>query len=115
MVSRGKWWRMPDLDDSSLDLSRSIGGLTVDSQSRQVWVDGAGVELTRTEFDLLDVLSSAPRVAFSRHRLIELVWGANWFGDEHLVDVNVSSLRRKLGSPAVIATVRGVGYRMGAG
>jgi DNA-binding response OmpR family regulator len=92
-----------------------LGGLTVDAQSRQVWVDGAGVELSRTEFDLLDALIGAPRVAFTRHRLIELVWGANWLGDEHPVDVHVSSLRRKLGNADYIRTVRGVGYRMGAG
>ena len=54
-------------------------------------------------------------MAFPRRRLIERVWGADWFGDEHLVDVHISNLRRKLGSPRFIATVRGVGYRMGAG
>ena len=60
-----------------------------------------------------------PRVAFSRAQLLERVWGENWFGDDHLVDVHISNLRRKLAddprSPDFVCTVRGVGYRMGAG
>ncbi len=77
------------------------------------------LELTRIEFDLLDTLTAEPRVAFSRKQLLERVWGENWFGDDHLVDVHVSNLRRKLAddprSPDFVCTVRGVGYRMGAG
>jgi DNA-binding response OmpR family regulator len=77
------------------------------------------VELTRTEFDLLATLSARPRVAFSRHQLIEAVWNESWIGDEHLVDVHIGHLRRKLGDgPAThrfVRTVRGVGYRMGEG
>ena len=69
--------------------------------------------------DLLDVLSSNPRMAFSREKLLEKVWGRDWFGDDHVVDVHVSNLRKKLGddpsSPHYIRTVRGVGYRMGGG
>ena len=77
------------------------------------------LELTRIEFDLLDTLTAEPRVAFSRAQLLERVWGPNWFGDDHLVDVHVSNLRRKLAddprAPDFVCTVRGVGYRMGAG
>ncbi len=65
---------------------------------------------------MLDVLSAEPRAAFSRARLLELVWG-EWFGDEHVVDVHIANLRRKLGDDAnqhrFVRTVRGVGYRMG--
>jgi DNA-binding response OmpR family regulator len=98
---------------------RSFGSLTVDPLAREVMLNGASLELTRIEFDLLDTLSAEPRVAFSRAQLLERVWGPNWFGDDHLVDVHVSNLRRKLAddprSPDFVSTVRGVGYRMGPG
>ena len=80
---------------------------------------GEPVELTRTEFDVLDALSAQPRLAFSRRQLVDAVWGPGWVGDDHLVDVHVGHVRRKLGddpaSPRYLLTVRGVGYRMGTG
>ncbi|TAL23184.1 MAG: response regulator transcription factor [Frankiales bacterium] len=98
---------------------RSIGDLEIDVAGREVRVGGAPVELTRTEFDVLQALSARPRLAFSRRQLIEAVWGDNWVGDEHLVDVHIGHVRRKLGDdadrPRFIRTVRGVGYRMGDG
>ena len=78
----------------------------------------AEVELTRTEFDLLNVLSARPGLAFTRRQLIDAVWGEDWVGDEHLVDVHIGHLRRKLdpaGRAVFVETVRGVGYRMGPG
>ena len=98
---------------------RRFGSLTLDPLAREVTLDGTTLELTRIEFDLLNTFTAEPRVAFSRAQLLERVWGPNWFGDDHLVDVHVSNLRRKLAddprSPDVVCTVRGVGYRMGAG
>jgi DNA-binding response OmpR family regulator len=94
--------------------ARVVGDLVLDPVARTVVVAGRAVELTRTEFDLLAALTARPRAAFGRRQLIEEVWGADWFGDEHLVDVHVAHLRRKLGddpsSPRYIRTVRGVGY-----
>ena len=99
--------------------ARSFGSLTIDPLAREVMLEGTPLELTRIEFDLLDTFTAEPRVAFSRAQLLERVWGPNWFGDDHLVDVHVSNLRRKLAddprSPDFVCTVRGVGYRMGAG
>ena len=99
--------------------TRQFGELVIDPLAREVRRGGALVELTRLEFDLLDTLSESPRIAFSRAQLLERVWGPNWFGDEHVVDVHIANLRRKLGddgsAPRFILTVRGVGYRMGAG
>ena len=63
------------------------------------------MELTRTEFDLLAALSARPRLAFSRRALIDAVWSEDWVGDEHLVDVHVGHLRRKLGDDPVAAPV----------
>jgi len=98
---------------------RTIGDLSLDTQSRQVTVGQTPVELTRTEFDLLDALTERPKLAYSRRQLIERVWGPDWVGDEHLVDIHIAHIRAKLGDdPATaryVLTVRGIGYRMGAG
>ena len=97
----------------------TFGPLAIDIGAREVRVDGATVDLTRTEFDLLATLAAHPRLVYTRRRLIESVWGENWVGDEHLVDVHIGHLRRKIGDDAdsgrFVRTVRGVGYRMGDG
>ena len=98
---------------------RRFGALTIDPAAREVTVGDRAVHLTRTEFDVLDVLSGQPRQAFSRRQLVERVWDSQWTGDEHLVDIHVGNLRRKLGddpqAARYVLTVRGVGYRMGPG
>ena len=103
-------------DDAVL---RTFGPLVVDPLAREVSLDGEPIALTRTEFDLLATLSERPRMAFSREQLIEAVWGGAWVGDEHLVDVHIGHLRKKLSddanNPRFVRTVRGVGYRMGTG
>jgi DNA-binding response OmpR family regulator len=99
---------------------RVFGSLVVDAAAHEVTLEGEPVRLTKTEFDLLDILSGRPRVAFTRRMLLEKVWDTGeWAGGEHLVDVHVAHLRRKLGDDAregrYIRTIRGVGYRMGEG
>ncbi|MBZ5736403.1 response regulator transcription factor [Nocardioides sp. TRM66260-LWL] len=83
--------------------------------TREIWVDDRDVALTRTEFDLLATLAAAPRRVFTRRQLVDDVWGEGWGGDEHIVDVHITHLRRKISddatSPRFIDTVRGVGYR----
>jgi DNA-binding response OmpR family regulator len=97
----------------------SIGGLRLNLDAREVDVDGERALLTRLEFDVLATLASRPGIVFSRPALIRAVWGEGWVGDEHLVDVHVLHVRRKLGDTAqeqrFVRTVRGVGYRMGPG
>jgi DNA-binding response OmpR family regulator len=92
-----------------------FGGLVVDGDGRTVKVDGEEAELTAIEFDLLRVLSSRPGFVFSRSRLLERVWGENYYGSDHVVDVHVANLRRKIeptpSAPVYVQTVRGVGYR----
>jgi DNA-binding response OmpR family regulator len=99
--------------------SREFGSMSIDVAGRQVFVEGEPVVLTRTEFDVLSALSSQPGMVLSRRQLLEAVWGDNWVGNDHLVDVHVGHLRRKLGDdpaePRYVVTVRGVGYRMGTG
>jgi DNA-binding response OmpR family regulator len=98
---------------------RHIGRVIIDTDAREVYVDGVEVDLTPLEFDLLQTLAAMPRVVLTRTKLLELVWGPDWFGDDHVLDVHISSLRRKIGddpqSPRFIQTVRGVGYRIGDG
>jgi len=98
---------------------RVFGAVSIDVAARKVQLDGEAVALTRTEFDLLEVLSGRPKQVFSRRQLIDAVWDQTWVGDEHLVDVHVGHLRRKLGddpsSPRYVRTVRGFGYGMGDG
>jgi DNA-binding response OmpR family regulator len=95
---------------------RRVGDLAIDVGAREVRAGEERVELTRTEFDLLAILTDHPKQVLTRAQLLERVWGADWFGDDHVVDVHMSSLRRKLGddprSPRYIRTVRGVGYRL---
>jgi len=93
----------------------SYGGLTIDAGRREVHIDGAPVELTALEFDLLAALAAAPGRVYSRRQLLERVWGWDHVGDERVVDVHVRNLRRALGDaathPSFVGTVRGVGYR----
>lgn len=95
--------------------SFSFDGLTIDPGGREVRVGGEAVNLTALEFDLLATLASRPGFVFSRSRLLERVWGQDYFGGEHVVDVHVANLRKKLGDdharPRYVETVRGVGYR----
>ena len=97
----------------------TIGDLSIDVEAREVRIAEHLVPLTRTEFDVLSTLASRPNAVFSRSALIEEVWGGNWVGDEHLVDVHVLHVRQKLGDTAerqqYVRTIRGVGYRMGTG
>jgi len=83
-----------------------------------VSVDGSPVSLTTTEFDLLATLVSDPGVVVPRARLLDRVWGAEFVADDHLVDVHIGNLRRKLGddpaAPRFVETIRGVGYRLRA-
>lgn len=99
--------------------TRHFGALAIDIPGRQVFLNSDPIPLTRTEFDILAALSSRPGVVWSRRQLIDAVWGEPWVGNDHLVDVHVGHLRRKLGDdpsdPRFVFTVRGVGYRMGAG
>lgn len=104
--------RRPRTTGTDLPSQRTFGELSVDPAARTAHVAGRPVTLTRTEFDLLDTLTRQPRVVLTRQQLIEHVWGPGWHGDEHLVDVHVANLRRKLGGQRYIHTVRGVGYRM---
>lgn len=92
----------------------TFGSLTIDPAAREVRVYETVVPLTKLEHELLAALAASPNAVITRERLRERVWGDNWYGDGHVVDVHMSKLRKKLaaaGAEDVIATVRGVGYK----
>ncbi|GAB2789934.1 response regulator transcription factor [Streptomyces sp. NPDC054796] len=89
-----------------------LGAVTIELPTRQVHVDGDAVALTRKEFDLLALLAQRPGVVFRREQIISEVWRTSWEGTGRTLEVHVASLRSKLRLPALIETVRGVGYRL---
>jgi DNA-binding response OmpR family regulator len=80
--------------------------------SMDVTVSGAQIELTTKEFDLLACFLEHPGIVLSREKLLDLVWGMTYPGGTRTVDVHVAQLRRKLGDPDTIRTVRGAGYKL---
>jgi two-component system response regulator RegX3 len=101
-------------DMPSGDAVQVLGALTVDRRARKVLVDGAEVALSPKEFDLLALLAEDPGAVVTRQTILEEVWDPHWYGPTKTVDVHVASLRRKLGKPDWIETVRLVGLRLGA-
>ncbi|NUR29425.1 MAG: response regulator transcription factor [Catenulispora sp.] len=91
------------------------GPLRVDTAGRTVEVDGCPVALARKEFDLLALLARRPGVVFRREQILAEVWNSSWDGTGRTLEVHVASLRGKLGTPDLIETVRGVGYRLRGG
>lgn len=89
-----------------------IGSVRIELPTRRVSVDGQEVQLTRKEFDLLALLAQRPGVVFRREQIISEVWRTSWEGTGRTLEVHVASLRSKLRLPALIETVRGVGYRL---
>lgn len=98
-----------------IEATSEAGRVVVNRSRRSVTVDGAGVELTTKEFDLLAVLAEEPGRAVPRQELFSRVWDPVWIGTGKTLDVHVASLRKKLGDPTLVETVRGVGYRLADG
>ena len=87
----------------------SLGGVTIDPESRRVTANGQEAALTLKEFELLYTLMSSPGVVFTRDRLLSEIWGTDYDGETRTVDVHVRTLRQKLGEAgSVICTVRGL-------
>jgi len=91
-----------------------VGDLLVDTRARRALLGQRELKLTAKEFDLLAALAAEPGAAVTRRKLFENVWESHWFGSTKTIDVHVASLRRKLGDPGWIETVRGVGFRLRA-
>ncbi len=92
----------------------SIGDeFDIDISRREVRLKGQPVALATREFDLIAYLATNQGIALSRQQLLDGVWGADWYGDDRTVDVHVRQLRKKLGDELPLATVWGIGYRLG--
>jgi len=89
-----------------------VGAMSIDPRTRRVTVAGEEVSLTRKEHDLLAFLAEDPGGVRSRDDILRSVWDEHWYGPTKTLDVHVASLRRKLGDPTLIETVRGVGFRL---
>ena len=89
-----------------------VGELEVDPRARRVRVGGRELDLTPKEFDVLVMLARDPGAVVSRRSLLDEVWETSWYGSSKTIDVHVAALRRKLGDPGWIETVRGVGFRL---
>ena len=98
--------------DPAPDPPHDPGPLVVDRRTRQVWVGDSPVLLTPKEFDLLALLSEDPGAVYSRQQILDRVWDPHYDGPTKTLDVHVAALRRKLGHPAWIRTLRGVGFRL---
>ncbi|OEV08922.1 DNA-binding response OmpR family regulator [Streptomyces sp. Amel2xB2] len=99
-------------ESAPADSTLRVGAVTIELPTRQVCVDGTAVSLTRKEFDVLALLAQRPGVVFRREQIISEVWRTSWEGTGRTLEVHVASLRSKLRLPALIETVRGVGYRL---
>ncbi|MFE4859763.1 response regulator transcription factor [Streptomyces sp. NPDC056670] len=102
----------PGARPESAETELRFGRVGIELPTRRVSVDGEGVQLTRKEFDLLALLAQRPGVVFRREQIISEVWRTSWEGTGRTLEVHVASLRSKLRMPALIETVRGVGYRL---
>lgn len=102
--------RLQQKTGQNQDHVKVYAGLRIDFKSRQVWKDGQLIDLTTTEFEILQVLSNHRGMVLSREQLLEKVWGQDYYGEIRVVDVHVGHVRKKIGE-GFIATVRGVGYR----
>ncbi|MFI1160335.1 response regulator transcription factor [Streptomyces sioyaensis] len=89
-----------------------IGSLTIDRRGRQVHLQRAPVALAPKEFDLLAYLADDPGAVCTRQQILDTVWEPNYFGPTKTLDVHIAALRRKLGDPAWIDNIRGVGFRL---
>jgi two-component system, OmpR family, response regulator RegX3 len=96
----------------SVEGPQRLGRLELDRRQRQVRLNGVEVTLTAKEFDLLALLAEDPGAVLEREQILAQVWDRHWFGPTKTLDVHVASLRKKLGDPGWIETVRGVGFRL---
>lgn len=93
--------------------TQTVGPLTIDRRAQRVFVDGDEIQLTAKEFDLLSYLAQSPGAVCRRQDIMNDVWDTNWYGTTKTVDAHIAALRKKLGQPEWIESVRGVGFRLG--
>jgi DNA-binding response OmpR family regulator len=93
---------------------QQVGRLSIDRRTQRVHVDGSEIALTAKEFDVLAYLAEDPGAVRRRSEILEHVWEGHWYGATKTVDAHVAAIRKKLGDPAWVEAVRGVGFRLGS-
>jgi DNA-binding response OmpR family regulator len=91
---------------------QTLDGVEIDRRVRTVRSQGNVVACTPKEYGILEFLTRDPGKVITRQELLDGVWGPHWYGATKMIDVHVASLRRKLGAPEFIETLRGVGFRI---
>ncbi len=104
--------RTSGISPSGTDTPLEVGALSVDSRARRAFVGEEELTLTPKEFDVLAYLAKDPGTAHRRETILQDVWDMNWYGSTKTLDAHVAALRKKLGDPRWIESVRGVGFRL---
>ncbi len=105
--------RVEIYDGNAPQTSLQIKGLTIKFKAREVFCDGRKIDLTRTEFDILQLLATHRNQVFSKGQIYQQVWKDSYLDNEDVVNTHINRLRRKLGSSKdCIETLWGIGYRM---
>jgi DNA-binding response OmpR family regulator len=112
LVARVRAVARRTVDEPQPQGPQRIGSLEIDRRTRRVHVEDREVALAPKEFDLLSLLAEDPGAVVSRQRIMDEVWDPHWYGPTKTLDVHVASLRKKLGDPGWIETVRSVGFRV---
>jgi DNA-binding response OmpR family regulator len=101
-------------EDEAVDVKvRELSGLSVDTRTQRVTLNGEDIHLTPKEFELVVYLSADPGAVYRRQDILHDVWDTNWYGTSKTLDAHVAAIRKKLGAPSWIESVRGVGFRFG--
>lgn len=107
--------RIRDFEHAYGKKIRAFGNVRLELDQRSVEVRGAAVDLTKTEFDILAVMSASPSRVFSRQELAEAIWDEEWHDNDHRIEAHMSRLRKKIneaGAEDLLVAIRGVGYRL---
>jgi len=97
---------------SGMTRTQNFGGLSINPASRTVYVDGEKAEMTPKEYELLFYLVENRNIALSRDKLLQDIWGYDFYGDDRTIDTHIKNLRNSLGPyRSHIVTIRGVGYK----
>lgn len=99
--------------DASVVSERVFGELAIDLRTQRVSLAGEDIHFTAKEFELLEYLTSDPGAVFKRSDILHDVWDTNWYGTSKTLDAHIAAMRKKLGNPGWIESVRGVGFRFG--
>ncbi|MDH6532096.1 DNA-binding response OmpR family regulator [Aurantimicrobium minutum] len=99
--------------ESAQPTERVFGALIIDTRTQRIVLNGEDIHVTPKEFELLEYLSSDAGAVFKRSDILHDVWDTNWYGTSKTLDAHIAAIRKKLGNPLWIESVRGVGFRFG--